>query len=104
MLPLLFSNIWEARATTEDKAQHVLLPRPETRGFDGIRTTHHGLTHVVEVPVRNLAQPESFGIGALLKKAIPSSSASSASSQAPTSQTTVANGVRPASASTQPAR
>jgi hypothetical protein len=100
MLPLLFSNIWEARSTTEDKAQHVLLTRPEPRGFDGIRTTLQGLTPVVDVTVRNLAQPESFGIGALLKKAIPSSQPSSTTS----SQTTVANGVRPASASTQPAR
>ena len=93
MLPLLFSNIWETRSTTDEKAQHVLLTRSEPRGFDGIRTTIQGLTPVVDVTIKNLSQPESFGIGAILRKA------------QPTNQTAAANSVRPASASTtQPAR
>lgn len=68
MLPLLFSNIWELRASTDEKATYNLLTRPEPRGFQGIRTTIRGLPPIVDVTIKDYTRAEQFGIGSLLGK------------------------------------
>jgi hypothetical protein len=75
-LPMLFSNIWEARATTDEKAAHVILTRAEPRGFQDVRTTIAGLKPVEEVtlPVDTSGKyvnPQNHGIGRLLNLAKP---------------------------------
>ena len=75
-LPLLFSNILEARASTDEKAGYVVLTKPEPRGFQAIRCTIPGLKPVEDVTLPTDAQgryidPENRGIGALLKRAAP---------------------------------
>ena len=67
-LPMLFSNIWEARATTDTEQKYVILTRPEPRGFQDIRTTIRGLNPIEDVTIKDFSKPENFGIGALLKK------------------------------------
>lgn len=78
MLPLLMSNIWETRATTEEKQQYVVLTKSEARGYQGLRTTLQGLAPVVDVTVKNFATAEQFGIGAIIKAAKPRTSATPA--------------------------
>lgn len=68
MLPLLFSNIWELRATQDEKASYVILTRPEPRGFQEIRTTIRGLPPIVDATIKDFAKAENYGIGSLLGK------------------------------------
>lgn len=86
MLPMLFSNIWEARANTDEKAGYVILTRAEPRGFDSIRSTIPGLKPIEDVtlPVDSAGRyvnPQNHGIGALLKRAQPRAVLTAASNQ-----------------------
>lgn len=67
MLPKLFSNIWLLQATTDEKAAYTLLTRPETRGFQEIRTVIPDLPAKIDVTIKDWSKPEEYGIGALLK-------------------------------------
>lgn len=69
LLPLLFSNIWEARATQDDKAGYIILTKPEARGFQDIRTTIKGLKPTEDVTI-DLTKPPftNFGIGKILRR------------------------------------
>ena len=69
LLPLLCSNIWELRSTAEDKGEHILLTKPEPRGFPDIRTSIPGLKPVESMEIKDFKNAENFGIGAMLKKA-----------------------------------
>lgn len=69
MLPLLCSNIWELRSTSDDKAAYTLLTKAEPRGFQEIRTSIKGLAPTLDVTIKDFARPELFGIGAMLTKA-----------------------------------
>lgn len=68
LLPLLCSNIWELRSTAEDKGEHVLLTKPEPRGFTDIRSSIQGLKPIENVEIKDFRNAQNFGIGALLKK------------------------------------
>lgn len=68
ILPKLCSQIWELRSTTDNARQYNMLTRAEPRGYAGLRTTIQGLEPVIDVTVKNPAQPEQFGIGAVLTK------------------------------------
>jgi GTPase SAR1 family protein len=69
LLPLLFTNIWEARATTDGKNNYVLITKPEQRGFQEIRTSLLGLNPVEDVVIKDFKTPEKFGIGRMLSVA-----------------------------------
>ena len=98
-LPLLFSNIWEARATTETEQKYVILTRAEARGFQELRTTIPGLQPVVDVTVRDFKNPTKYGIGALLsgtQTRVPLETVKAAPSAAPPA--TVASAAAPRTA------
>lgn len=67
-LPLIFTNIWESRSTSESKQEYILLTKAEPRGFQEIRTTIKGLAPVENVTIADFTKPEASGIGALLTK------------------------------------
>lgn len=68
MLPLVMSQIWEARSSFDDKAGHVILTRPEPRGFQALRTTIKGLDPVVDVTIKDFSRAEEYGIGKMLRR------------------------------------
>lgn len=71
LLPLLFSNIWLASGSTEDKQMYSIRTRPEPRGFQHIRTTLQGLADVEDMTVKDWKNPERYGVGRLLSIAKP---------------------------------
>lgn len=71
LLPLLFSNIWLASGSTEDKQTYSVRTRPEPRGFQHIRTTLQGLADVEPMTIGDWKQPERYGVGRLLAAAKP---------------------------------
>lgn len=66
MLPLLFTNIFEARATSDDKSRYVLITKPEARGFQEIRCSLLGLKPVEDAVIQDFRQPEKYGLGRML--------------------------------------
>ena len=69
-IPLLFTDIFEARAEVIDKKRkHFLLTCAEPRGFQEIRTSLRGIDPVVDVTIDDYTHPENFGIAALLRRA-----------------------------------
>jgi hypothetical protein len=72
MLPLLCSNIWELRSTTDEKGAHVMYTKAEPRGFPDIRTSIPGLKPIEDLEIKDFGKPncnyEAYGIGALLKR------------------------------------
>jgi hypothetical protein len=66
MLPLLCSNIWEFRATTEDEERYNMLTRPEVRGFQSIRSSIKDLPPVIDVTIKDFSHPGDYGVGAIL--------------------------------------
>jgi hypothetical protein len=73
-IPLMFSNIWEARPTTEDKQEHVILTKSDPRGFQEIRSSLQGLKPVENVEIKDFNKPQDYGIGRLLREAKPRTS------------------------------
>lgn len=67
LLPLLFSNIWEIRATTDDDTSYVLFTKPEPRGFQDIRTTIKGLKPREDITIKDFKRAGDYGIGKLIK-------------------------------------
>lgn len=68
MIPLMCANIWELRSTTDNTANHIMLTKPEPRGFSDIRSSIKGLKPIEDIEIKDWKNPENFGIGALLKK------------------------------------
>ena len=69
MLPKLFSNIWLLQPSTKEKGNYTLLTRPDTRGFQAIRTVIPNLPAEIDVtiPEKEWHRAEEYGIGAILK-------------------------------------
>lgn len=68
-LPLLFSNIWMALPTIDDKGVYGLRTRPEPRGFQSIRCTLRGIEPIIDVTIKDFDRAENYGIGKLLSDA-----------------------------------
>lgn len=68
LIPLLCNSIFELRSSTDEKTGHIMLTKPEPRGFSDIRTSLRGLKPIEDLEIKNWAQPEAYGIGNLLKK------------------------------------
>lgn len=71
LLHLLFSNIWLASGSTDDKQEYSIRTRPEPRGFQHIRTTLQGLADIESMTVKDWKNPERYGVGRLLAAAKP---------------------------------
>lgn len=69
MLPMLFSNIWLAAASTDDKVGYVIHTKAEARGFQAIRTTIPNLPPIADVNIKDFNRAGDYGIGGILKNA-----------------------------------
>lgn len=70
-LPLLFSNIWEMRQTTEQGGGYSIYTKAEARGFQDIRTSLQGLKPVEDGTIKDFNNPTIYGVGRLLKEGKP---------------------------------
>lgn len=70
-LPLMFTNIWEAKVREGDKGkvQHVIRTRPDPRGLLDIRSSISGMQEEEDVTIADFKKAEQFGIGKLLTQA-----------------------------------
>lgn len=69
-LPLMFTNIWEAKVTEDEKGElrHVIRTRPDPRGLQDIRSSIRGLAEEEDVTITDFKTAEKFGIGKLLTR------------------------------------
>lgn len=69
-LPLMFTDIWEARsASTEKEVKFQLKTRPENRGLQTVRSSLRGLEMFEDVTIKDFEHPNKFGIAHLIDKA-----------------------------------
>ncbi len=67
MIPLLFTNIWLARAaSTEKEKKYEIQTRPETRGLQCIRSQVANLDMYEDVTIQDFDNPNKYGIGKIL--------------------------------------
>jgi hypothetical protein len=68
-LPLMFTDIMEARGeSTEKEIKYTLKTRPESRGLQTIRTAMRGLDMYEDVTVKDFSTPHKYGIAKLIEK------------------------------------
>jgi GTPase SAR1 family protein len=69
VLPLTFTNIWEAQAG-DKPGEWEVKTLPERKGLQEIRTSLKNLKPVEDVTIRDFRKAEEYGVGALLKRSI----------------------------------
>jgi GTPase SAR1 family protein len=73
VLPLMFTNVWLSKTEEDEdgKVRYMVRTKPETRGFQDIRSCIQGLETEEDVTIKSFNQlvPGSSGIGALLRRA-----------------------------------
>lgn len=69
MLPLLFTNTWQAVTDNSgDDVSYLVRTRPDARGLQDIRTAIPGLETLEDVTIGDFEDAESYGIGALISR------------------------------------